>query len=177
MTKWAKFRQHGTWWNSNFCRFKLCAYWKNPVNCLDANGNLLLQCQIYNEAELNFKLLFSHHANSLFPAASSTVLSDGSTFFSHRWNHHRKPMLKSWERWQESCIVSLRKKCEKRNRNTRLRKTCSWYVQPVCKSCAELGCCFSVTSYPRVDACSFTSVSVTSCAIVTKLSKLLGLEN
>lgn len=176
MTKWAKFRQlDGTWWNSNFYIFKLCEYWQNAVNGLDANGNLLLQCQIYNKGELNFKLLFSDHVNSLSPAASNTVFTDGAIFLSHRWNHHRKPMLKSWERWPESCTVSLRKKCEKRSRNTRLRKKCFWYAQPVCKSSAELGGHFSIVSYFGADACSFTSVSLISHAIVTKLSKLWGL--
>lgn len=54
--------------------------WQNAVNSLDANGNLLLQCQIYKKEELNLKLLFSHHVNSLSPAASNAVLTDGATY-------------------------------------------------------------------------------------------------
>ena len=120
-----KFRQYETWWNSNFYKLKWLVYWQSVVNGLDANENLLQQCHIYNKVELKFKVLFSHHVNSVSPAASSAVLTGGSTFPSHRWNRRRKPMLKSWERWQENCIVSMRKKCEKRSRNIKLRKKSS----------------------------------------------------
>lgn len=97
MTKWAKFRQlDGTWWNSNFYTFKLREYWQNAVNGLDANGNLLLQCQIYNKGELNFKLLFSDHVNSLLlPAILYSLMGQSSSLIggiitgSQCWSHER----------------------------------------------------------------------------------------